>query len=89
MFMYICAMFKKLYRRYLLWRYQRLFKRLLMSRSNERFGYALERAKLDFEWITGVEWDECLKILMGEWAYLSHASPHLSSPDKKDDEENS
>jgi hypothetical protein len=66
-------------------RYQRLFERLLMSHSNEHLEYALERAKFEFVWITGVEWDECLKIL-GANGLTFQTSPHLSSSDKQEEQ---
>ena len=80
-FMYICAMFKKLYRRYLLMRYQRLFERLLLSCSEYACPEAVARKR--FLVITGMQWDECISMWWSEFGSV-FSSHRLSSPYKQE-----
>ena len=77
-------MFKKLYRRYLLRKYQRLFERLYFERMKTNTYNALEFAKIDFEWITGVEWMVCFYQLADEWAAIFGTPPYQSANDGAD-----
>lgn len=86
MFSYICAMFKKLYRRYLLWEYQRLFERLYLLRMQTNPNNAYEFAQIDFEWIAGVEWMVCLNRMRDDWVSLFGIPPYLSSSDKQEEQ---
>ena len=74
-------MFKKLYRRYLLMRYQRLFERLLLSCSEYACPEAVARKR--FLVITGMQWDECISMWWSEFGSV-FSSHRLSSPYKQE-----
>lgn len=88
MFSYICAMFKRLYRRYLLMRYQRLFERLLLScPTNVLYPEGLASSR--FKCATGLDWEDVRRELRDETIWIARPAHCESSCDKQGDEENS